>query len=120
MSDPPCLHQGIVRFATGQYGEPVSLWACADCSVRFYPHGPESRRGCPDHGPAEPRWPSGEVLAEALHRLHTTELWHWWEPQSDGGAIVRKGTSPEFAAAILAALRHARGHPASPGSEPGE
>jgi len=54
--------------------------------------------------PAEPRWPSGEVLAEALHRLHTTELWHWWEPQPDGGAIVRKGTSPEFAAAILAAL----------------
>ena len=54
--------------------------------------------------PAEPRWPSGEVLAEALHGLHTTELWHWWEPQPDGGAIVRKGTSPEFAAAILAAL----------------
>jgi hypothetical protein len=42
-----CEHVDIRRYVTVD-GSSV-LWACADCRIRFYPHGPESRRGCPEH-----------------------------------------------------------------------
>lgn len=45
-----------------------------------------------------------ERLTKALHRLHSPELWEWWEAQPSGGAFVRSGTSPDFAEAIVAEL----------------
>lgn len=60
MSD--CKHTWIDRFDTDPPGHP--LWACADCRLRFYPHGPECDRGCTHNASPDPGLSSDGNLPE--------------------------------------------------------